>query len=172
MRERCRAGVRRAAQGQKSSSGDQGLAPPSLHSSPYLQEYSLGWQLMRARQKSPEQNGSPKPHLQTHSSSSCSQTWESSEDDGDRVSWRFWDFPTPLPAVLMPSPRLELSLWVHGLRGRSDTQPMDKDTDPQSCHRVNGRPASEAHLTPHIHSKSQGCWLRHRTRRSVSGGRG
>lgn len=57
MRERGRAGVRRAAQGQKSSSGDQGLAPPSLHSAPYLQEYSQGWQPTRVKQSSPD----PKP---------------------------------------------------------------------------------------------------------------
>lgn len=49
MRERSRAGVRRAAQGTK------GRVPPSPHSAPYLQEYSLGWQPTTVRKNSPEQ---------------------------------------------------------------------------------------------------------------------
>lgn len=48
MRERGRAGLRRAAQGTK------GLAHPSLHSAQYLQEYSLGWQPTRVKRNSPD----------------------------------------------------------------------------------------------------------------------
>lgn len=39
-------------------------------------------------------------------------------------------------------------------QGGSDTQPIDKDVEPQSCHRVLGRPAPEAHPTPNTHSRS------------------
>ena len=105
MRERSKAGGRRAAQGQKTAQGTKGLAPPSLRFAPNPQEY-------------------------THSF--LQQLLSDLESNRDSFMG-FCDFPTLQPAVPMPSPCMDFSLWVRGSPGDSATQPMDKNADPSQA---------------------------------------